>query len=83
MVAIPVMNLTFCTVLLATHYPIESIKFGFIHLGHIALERFICIKLALRHISIVTFSRVLFTFVLTWICGAIFTFLIAVLDLVE
>ena len=50
---------------------------------YIALERFICIRLALRYKSIVTFSRVLITFVLTWICGAIFTFSIAVLDLVE
>ena len=50
---------------------------------YIALERFICIKLALRYNSIITYSRVLLTFVLTWICAAIFTFSIAILDFVE
>ena len=92
MVSVSVMNLTFCTGLSAAHFPIKSIKEGFTHLGflmnnlaifYIALERFICIKLALRYNSIITFSRVLFTFAVTWICAAIFTFSIAVLDFVE
>ena len=92
MVAVSVMNLTFCTGLSATHYPIKSVKQGFTQLGflmnnlaifYIALERFICIKLALRYNSIITFSRVMFTCVLTWICGAVFTFSIAGLDFVE
>ena len=92
MVAVSVINLTFCTGLSATHYPIKSVKQEFTHLGflmnnlaifYIALERFICIKLALRYNSIITYSRVLLTFVLTWICAAIFTFSIAILDFVE
>ena len=89
---VSVMNLIFCAELLTIHYTFERIKHGFVNSGflmnnmaifYIALERFICIKLALQYNSIVTFSRVLFTFVLTWICGAIFTFSIAVLDFVE
>ena len=92
MVVVSVMNLIFFAELLTTHYTFERIKHGFVNSGflmnnmaifYIALERFICIKLALQYNSIITFSLVLFTFVLTWICGAIFTFSIAVLDLAE
>ena len=51
---------------------------------YIALERFLCIKLALRYNSIVTFRRVLLLVVLTWICGLIFTLsLFTQLDIAE
>ena len=83
MFAVPIMNLTFCSGYSSTHYSMKRIKIGFVQLGFltnnlaifcIALERFICIRLALRYKSIVTFSRVLFTIILTWICGVIFSF---------
>ena len=92
MVAVPAMNLLVCAGLSATRFPIEGFRPGLTYLGflmnnlaifYIALERFICIKVALRYNSIVTFSRALLTVVFTWICGGIVTFLLAMLDLAE
>ena len=92
MFVVPIMNFAYCAGYSAAHYPIKRIKIGFVQLGFlmnniaifcIALERFICIKLALRYKSIVTFSRVLFTIILTWICGTIFSFSQVLLNFVE
>ena len=93
MVVVPATNLTFCTGLLATHYTFERIKHGFANIGflmnnlaifYIALERFLCIKLALRYNSIVTSGRLLLAVVLTWICGSIFTLSLSTqLDIAE
>ena len=92
MVALPLINFIICAgysekLPWDTH---KGIKPRFVLLGFvmnnlaiffIALERFICIKLALRYNSIITFSRILFTAVLTWICGAIFIFSLILFNL--